>query len=95
MNRRADGEANRIRVRRLGAPAAAVVGLALLSGCGTDAQNWALLGAGLGALGGQALGGDTEATLLGAAIGGGAGYVVGNESDKGNTRTDELYDPKY
>jgi outer membrane lipoprotein SlyB len=41
-----------------------------------------LLGAGIGALAGQAIGGDTEATLIGTAVGAGAGYIIGNESDK-------------
>jgi uncharacterized protein YcfJ len=38
----------------------------------------ALAGAGIG----QLAGGDTEATLIGAAVGGTAGYLLGNESDK-------------
>lgn len=41
-----------------------------------------LVGAGIGALAGQAIGGDTEATLIGAAVGAGAGYIIGNEKDK-------------
>ena len=55
--------------------------IALLTGC-NDAQSGALLGAGIGALAGQAIGGDTKSTLIGTAVGGGAGYVIGNESDK-------------
>ena len=39
-------------------------------------------GAAAGAIIGQAIGHDTEATLLGAAIGGLLGYIVGNEMDK-------------
>lgn len=58
-----------------------LVGGSLLGGC-NDAQAGALLGAGIGALAGQAIGGDTEATLIGVAIGTGAGYIIGNESDK-------------
>ena len=42
----------------------------------------ALVGAGLGALAGQAIGGDSKATLIGAGIGAGVGYVIGNEKDK-------------
>lgn len=53
----------------------------VLTGC-NDAQAGSLLGAGIGALAGQAIGGDTEATLIGAGVGAGAGYIVGNESDK-------------
>jgi len=52
-----------------------------LTGC-NDAQAGTLLGAGIGALAGQAIGRDTEATLIGTAIGAGAGYIIGNESDK-------------
>jgi hypothetical protein len=54
-------------------------------GCGDSASSGgkgALLGAGLGALAGQAIGGDTESTLIGAAVGAGAGYIIGNEKDK-------------
>jgi len=41
-----------------------------------------LLGAGGGALVGQAIGRDKEATLIGTAVGGMLGYVMGNEMDK-------------
>ncbi len=61
--------------------AAAVSATILLGGC-NDAQSGALLGAGIGALAGQAIGGDTEATVIGTAVGAGVGYAVGNESDK-------------
>ncbi len=63
------------------ASASLLIGGSFLSGC-NDAQAGALLGAGIGALAGQAIGGDTEATLIGTAIGAGAGYIIGNESDK-------------
>jgi uncharacterized protein YcfJ len=55
--------------------------LAGLGGC-NDAQSGALLGAGIGALAGQAIGHDTKSTVIGTAVGAGAGYVIGNESDK-------------
>lgn len=42
-----------------------------------------LFGAGSGALIGQSIGRNTEATLLGTAVGGVLGYIIGNESDKG------------
>ena len=58
-----------------------LIGASMLGGC-NDAQAGALLGAGIGALAGQAIGHDTEATLIGVAIGTGVGYVIGNESDK-------------
>jgi uncharacterized protein YcfJ len=64
-----------------GVAAAIVLSAGGLAGC-NDAQAGALLGAGVGALAGQAIGGDTEATLIGTAVGVGAGYIIGNESDK-------------
>lgn len=56
-----------------------------LSSCGTNytkGQQGAAAGAAGGALLGQAIGGDTEATLIGAAVGTMLGYIVGNEMDK-------------
>ncbi len=69
---------------------AAVVsaGLAFVAGCESDAQTGALLGTGVGALAGQAIGGDTKATLIGAAVGGGAGYMIGSEQDKKKARAE-------
>ena len=64
------------------------VGLAFVAGCESDAQTGALIGTGIGALAGQAIGGDTEATLIGAAVGGGAGYMVGSEQDKKKTKAE-------
>lgn len=49
-------------------------------------QQGALGGAAGGALLGQAVGRDTEATLIGAAVGGLLGYIVGNEMDKYDKR---------
>ncbi len=69
------------RIRLLGLSIALLGAATLLSGC-NDAQAGALLGAGIGALAGQAIGGDTEATVIGTAVGAGAGYIIGNESDK-------------
>jgi len=40
-------------------------------------------GRGGGALVGQAIGRDTEGTLIGTAVGGMLGYIAGNEMDKG------------
>ncbi len=63
-------------------------------GCGNQttsgkpvAGKGALLGAGLGALAGQAIGRDTKSTLIGAGIGAGLGYVIGNEKDKKAAQT--------
>ncbi|MHC4694245.1 MAG: glycine zipper domain-containing protein [Planctomycetota bacterium] len=58
------------------------VSTVLTGGCQTRAQTGAAEGVGIGALAGQAIGGNTEATLIGAAIGAGAGYIIGNEQDK-------------
>ena len=77
-------------------PALAISALAsclFLQGC-NDAQAGALLGAGGGALAGQAIGRSTTGTLIGAGIGAGLGYIIGNESDKDHERhcRDRYYD---
>lgn len=54
----------------------------IVVGCETGAQTGALAGGGLGALAGQAIGRDTKSTLIGAAVGTGIGYMIGNEKDK-------------
>ena len=52
-----------------------------MSGCGT------LAGGAIGALAGQAIGGNTASTLIGAGIGAGAGLIVdGIEADKERKR---------
>jgi len=53
-----------------------------VAGCESDAQTGAVLGSLAGAGIGQIAGRDTESTLIGAAVGGTAGYMLGNESDK-------------
>lgn len=64
--------------------------LLTLSSCGnqqyTKGQQGAGIGAAGGALLGQALGRNTEATLIGAAVGTMLGYIVGNEMDKFDRR---------
>lgn len=67
---------------------AATAGILLIAGCGSSASTGAGIGALAGAGIGQLAGGSTEATLIGAAVGGGAGYMVGNEVDKKKTRTE-------
>jgi outer membrane lipoprotein SlyB len=47
-----------------------------------NTQKGAAIGAGLGTLMGQAIGGDTEATLLGAGIGTVVGAIAGNAIDQ-------------
>jgi len=58
------------------------LGSLFVAGCESDAQTGAVVGGLLGAGAGQAIGRDTELTLIGAGIGAGAGYIIGNESDK-------------
>ncbi|WP_457573450.1 glycine zipper domain-containing protein [Desulfolithobacter sp.] len=61
-----------------------VLGAFLLASCAE--QNKAQIGAGggavAGALVGQAIGHNTQATLIGAAVGTMLGYIIGNEMDK-------------
>ena len=55
----------------------------------------AALGAGVGAVAGQAIGGDTESTVLGTAIGAGAGYILGNEREKRELRESQRHPYRY
>jgi outer membrane lipoprotein SlyB len=55
---------------------AAVLALGI-AGC-TSTQQGAVVGAGVGALAGQAIGGNTGSTLIGAAAGGLAGALIGD-----------------
>lgn len=66
------------------------VGLVFFAGCESDAQTGAALGSLAGAGIGQLAGGDTESTLIGAAVGGGVGYILGNEGDKKKAQA-EMY----
>jgi uncharacterized protein YcfJ len=56
----------------------------ILSGCASHGLNGAGIGAGIGAIAGQAIGRNTEATLIGAGVGTLFGYITGNEVDKFN-----------
>ena len=69
----------------VGLLAVAVAVALAVGGCVNDAQTGALAGGALGAVAGQAIGHDTGATLLGAGLGAGGGYIIGNESDKART----------
>jgi hypothetical protein len=60
--------------------------LVFIAGCKSDAQTGAGVGVLGGALAGQLIGGNTKSTLIGAGIGGGAGYIIGNERDKNKTQ---------
>ena len=67
------------------------IGLSLitLGGCANTAQTGGLAGGGIGALAGQAIGHDTESTLIGAGVGAVAGYILGNEVDKANQQNNQ------
>ncbi len=58
---------------------AALTAAALL-GC-TRTEEGALIGTGIGALAGQAIGGNTGATLIGAGVGAAAGGIIGNSQE--------------
>lgn len=64
------------------AAAAVSAGLLFSLGCESDAQTGALIGTAAGAGIGQAIGRDTQSTLIGAGVGAGAGYMIGSEQDK-------------
>jgi len=61
-----------------------------VAGCESEAQTASAVGALTGAGIGQMAGRDTESTLIGAAVGGAAGYMIGNEADKKKTQA-EMY----
>ncbi len=61
---------------------AGLVAVGFTSGCESEAKTDALIGTGLGVGIAALTGGDGSDLLVGAAIGGGAGYVLGNEADK-------------
>lgn len=56
--------------------------LIAFTGCATKTQSGAAIGAGTGALVGQAIGGNTTATLIGAGVGAVAGGAIGRNEDK-------------
>ena len=69
----------------------------MISGCqitGDPATDGAITGAGIGALAGQVLGGDTEGTLIGAGLGAGFGYLVGGQQ-KTQQQIDDLRAVSY
>jgi len=71
--------------------AAVSFGLLLIAGCESDAQVGSAIGALAGAGFGQLAGGDSEATLIGAAVGGTAGYMIGNESERQKAQAERAY----
>lgn len=54
----------------------------MMTGCASMGANSAMGGGALGALAGQIIGQNTEATLIGWGVGTGLGYIFGNEWDK-------------
>ncbi len=72
--------------------------LALLATAGCESMDKAayggLGGAGVGALAGQIIGGNTAATLIGAGVGAGLGYIVGNEMDKSDAKKRQTATPQ-
>ncbi len=70
-----------------------LIGLVLIFivGCQSDAQSGAALGSLAGAGIGQIAGRNTESTLIGAAVGGAAGYMLGNESERKKDRAERAY----
>ncbi len=81
------------RSKRFAGLVTCFVWMTAFPGCQSDAQMAALIGTGLGALAGQATGGDTEGTVIGAATGAGLGYVISNESGKAKQEQHRRYDP--
>jgi hypothetical protein len=58
----------------------------MLAACESGRGTGTLAGAGIGALIGQAAGGNTQATLIGAGVGAAGGYIIGNEADRARAR---------
>ncbi len=67
------------------------LGSLFVAGCESDAQYGSAIGALAGAGIGQLAGGDAESTLVGAAVGGATGYMLGNESDKKKAQAERAY----
>ncbi len=71
----------------------ALLFLLLLASCANRGQTGAVGGAAAGALIGQAIGHNTEGTLIGAAVGTMLGYIVGSEMDKyDRQQLDHMYE---
>jgi uncharacterized protein YcfJ len=72
---------------------AATISTVFIPGCDSAGKSGTLIGAGAGALAGQAIGGNTTGTLVGAGIGAVSGYVVGNEMDKSKAKKQQASTP--
>jgi hypothetical protein len=69
------------------------IAVVISAGCDTAGKSGTLIGAGGGALAGQAIGGDTKGTLIGAGVGAIGGYIVGNEMDKSKAKKQQASTP--
>jgi uncharacterized protein YcfJ len=69
------------------------IAVVISAGCDTAGKSGTLIGAGGGALAGQAIGGNTEGTLIGAGVGAIGGYIIGNEMDKSNAKKQQASAP--
>lgn len=67
------------------------LGIIFMAGCESCAQSGSAIGALFGAGVGQLIGGDTESTVVGAAVGGATGYMLGNEEDKRLARAERVH----
>jgi hypothetical protein len=77
-----NGETEMNALRTIGTVAVSVAMLVLVAGCESNAESGALIGAGGGALAGQAIGHNTTGTLIGAGAGALGGYLIGGQMDK-------------
>jgi hypothetical protein len=62
---------------------------------GNRSVNGLLLGGGTGAIVGQAIGHNTESTIIGATVGGVVGFVIGSEMDRHRTTVHHYSQPAY
>jgi hypothetical protein len=69
------------------------IAVVISAGCDTAGKSGTLIGAGGGALAGQAIGHSTEGTLIGAGVGAIGGYIIGNEMDKSNAKKQQASAP--
>ena len=88
------------RIRTLHSAARLTLGLALAAGlaaCTQTEQRNAAVGAAGGAIAGQLIGGDTESTVAGAAIGATAGVLVANagRNDRGQCLYEDRNGRRY
>lgn len=68
---------------------AIAISLIFVGGCETKAQSGALIGAGAGALAGQAIGHNTTGTLIGAGAGAVGGLLIGHAMDKSDEKKEK------